>query len=125
MKKIVFIAGLGLLSVLHAEAQNTTKKTTTKTNKSTSTTKKKMSNSTYEIKTQAERVNYSLGINIAANLKGQGFDSLDVKALSQGFKDYFEKNELLISEGAAQQILQEYFTTLSKAKYEKVKKMLC
>ena len=123
MKRIFLIAGLGLLTSALAVAQTTPKKPApSTTKKSTTTTKKKpMSTGTFEIKTKAERLSYSLGVNIAANITKQGFDSLDTKALSQAFKDFMNKQPLLISEGAAEQVIQEYFAGLQKEKAGKNK----
>jgi FKBP-type peptidyl-prolyl cis-trans isomerase FklB len=122
MKKLFIVAGLGLLTSVIAVGQTTTKKPASATKKSTTTKKKPMSQSNFEIKTNQERVSYSLGINIAANVTKQGFDSLDARALAEAFKDYLNKQPLLISEGAAEQVIQEYFTGLQKAKAEKNKK---
>lgn len=122
MKRIFLIAGLGLLTSAISVAQTTPKKaSTTTTKKSTTTKKKPMSSGNFEIKTSAERVSYALGVNIAANIKKQGFDSLDSRALAQAFKDYLNAQPLLISEGASEQVIQEYFQGLQKAKAEKNK----
>ncbi len=122
MKRIILVAGFGLLTSVLAVGQTTPKKaTTTTTKKSTTTTKKTMNQGNFEIKTKAERLSYSLGVNIAANITKQGFDSLDTRALAQAFKDFIGKQPLLVSEGAAEQVIQEYFANLQKEKAGKNK----
>ena len=61
------------------------------------------------LKTEMEKVSYSLGVSVAKNVKDQGVESIDANAVAKAFKDVFEGNELDISEQDANAILQEFF----------------
>lgn len=68
------------------------------------------------LKTEMEKVSYSLGVNVAKSVKSQGLESIDADAVARAFKDVFEDNKLEVSEEESNAILQEYFTKLgSKA----------
>lgn len=76
--------------------------------------KKKM-----KLETMLDSASYSIGVNIAQNLKNQGITELNYEALSKAIADVLEKNELLISEKETGNIVGEY---LKKAQEEKVEK---
>ena len=59
------------------------------------------------LKTDMEKVSYSLGVNIATSLKQQGWE-LDAKTLATAISDVINGNELAISEQEANTILQSY-----------------
>lgn len=67
-----------------------------------------------ELKTEMEKVSYSLGVNVAKSVKNQGLTSIDSDAIAQAFTDVFEGNELKISEQESNLILQDYFGKLAK-----------
>ena len=66
--------------------------------------------------TEIEKISYSLGVNIASNVKSQGFDSLDVNALAKGCSDVLAGDSLDISEEDAMKLLQEFFGKLQAEK---------
>ena len=66
--------------------------------------------------TEMEKVSYSLGVNIASNVKSQGLDSIDVASVAKAFNDVFEENDLDISPEESGQILQAYFGKLQEQK---------
>lgn len=65
------------------------------------------------LKTEMEKVSYSLGVNVAKSVKSQGLESIDADAVARAFKDVFEDNKLEVSEEESNAILQEYFTKLA------------
>ena len=65
------------------------------------------------LKTEMEKVSYSLGVNVAKSVKSQGLESIDADAVARAFKDVFENNKLEVSEEESNAILQEYFTKLA------------
>ena len=66
--------------------------------------------------TEMEKISYSLGVNIASNVKSQGFDSLDVNALAKGCSDVLAGDSLDISEEDAMKLLQDFFGKLQANK---------
>ena len=59
------------------------------------------------LKTEMDKVSYSLGVNIATSLKQQGWE-LDASSLSAAISDVIEGNKLAITEQEANTILQSY-----------------
>ena len=59
------------------------------------------------LKTEMDKVSYSLGVNIATTLKQQGWE-LDAKTLATAISDVLDGNKLAISEQDANTILQSY-----------------
>ena len=59
------------------------------------------------LKTEMEKVSYSLGVNIATSLKQQGWE-LDASSLSAAISDVIEGNKLAITEQDANTILQSH-----------------
>lgn len=57
---------------------------------------------------QMDTVSYSLGVLIAQNLKNQGFENLDAKALSEAISAVVEDKELKISVEKANAVVQAY-----------------
>lgn len=74
--------------------------------------------SAQNLKTEMEKVSYSLGISVANSVKAQGLESVDAQAIGQAFTDVFEGKELAISEEEANVILQEYFQNLANKALE-------
>lgn len=69
-----------------------------------------------ELNTQMDSVSYSLGINVANNLKSSGFESIETQAFASAFSDVFEGNELKINEEDANMLIQDYIIDLSQKK---------
>lgn len=62
------------------------------------------------------KVSYSLGMNIVANLKQQGLDTLDEAAFAEGIKAALAGDSTLVSEEESNQVLQAYFAKLQEEK---------
>ncbi len=62
------------------------------------------------------KVSYALGMNIVANLKQQGLDTLDEAAFAEGIKAALAGDSTLVSEEESNQILQAYFAGLQEEK---------
>lgn len=65
------------------------------------------------LKTEMEKVSYSLGVSVAKSVKAQGLEEINSDAVAQAFSDVFEGKDLAITEEEAGQILQDYFTKLA------------
>lgn len=65
--------------------------------------KKKM-----KLETQLDSASYSIGVNIAQNLKNQGVKELNYEALSKAICDVLESKDLLISEKETGDIVGEF-----------------
>ncbi|MBL4652974.1 MAG: FKBP-type peptidyl-prolyl cis-trans isomerase [Flavobacteriales bacterium] len=72
------------------------------------------------METELDTLSYSLGVSIAANIKGQGMDSISVDAFAKAIKDSYG-DSTVISVDEANKNLQEYFQELQKNKVEKAK----
>lgn len=88
MRTIVKFAGVALLAttVFNANAQ-----------------KKKMT-------TEMEKLSYSLGMDIANNIKNANIDSLSVESLTKGLADVLGKKETAFTNEEAAKIIQDFFT---------------
>jgi FKBP-type peptidyl-prolyl cis-trans isomerase FklB len=62
------------------------------------------------------KVSYSLGMNIVANLKQQGLDTLDQEAFTEGLKAALAGDSTLITDEESNKVLQAYFTELQEKK---------
>tara|TARA_R110002050_G_scaffold204327_2_gene339691 strand:- start:135 stop:860 length:726 start_codon:yes stop_codon:yes gene_type:complete len=62
------------------------------------------------------KVSYALGMNIIANLKQQGLDTLDEAAFAEGIKVALAGDSTLITDAEANQTLQAYFGKLQEEK---------
>ena len=71
------------------------------------------------LKTEMDKLSYSLGVSVATSVKAQGLEKINADAVSQAFSDVFEEKDLAITEKEAGQILQDYFTELSNKNQEK------
>ncbi|MEZ4901067.1 MAG: FKBP-type peptidyl-prolyl cis-trans isomerase [Spirosomataceae bacterium] len=82
-------------------------KTTTPANKSTTPTV-----TTSKMMNELDSVAYSIGMNIAQNLKSQGLDKLNVSLLSKAINDVLKSGKTDLSESEAQMLLGNYFNRL-------------
>ncbi len=62
------------------------------------------------------KVSYSLGMNIIANLKQQGLDTLDQAAFAEGMKAALAGDSTLVSEEESNNILKAYFEQMQEEK---------
>jgi FKBP-type peptidyl-prolyl cis-trans isomerase len=68
-----------------------------------------------------DSVSYAIGIDIAGNLKQNGFDNINPAAIAKGFEDIFNDLELLMDPEIANQYVMDYF---NKARDRKAMKNL-
>lgn len=66
-------------------------------------------NKPMNIENEIDKVSYSLGLNVAQNIKGQGLSEINYSAFAKGVEDIYEGNNAAIDPAKAQQILQEFF----------------
>ena len=57
-----------------------------------------------------DSLSYSLGVLVAQNLKGQGFENLDGTSMAQAIDDVLKDNELKIDVNTANQAVQNFLT---------------
>ena len=67
--------------------------------------------------TEKDLVSYSLGVNIATSLKNQGFEDLNLEALTAALSDVFSNQSLQIDEEKGGQILNTYFQKMQENKH--------
>ena len=67
---------------------------------------------------ELEKLSYSLGINIAANLKNQGLTEVDGLTLGKALNDAFGGANLEMTNEESAAFLNEYFSKLQAKKYE-------
>jgi FKBP-type peptidyl-prolyl cis-trans isomerase FklB len=121
MKKIIIAAAVltaGLSQTAFAQktaTKTTTKSTTTKSATSKTTTKKPMTTET-NLNNEVDKLSYSLGLSIATNMKGQGFDTINIAALTKAFNDVYKGAAPLLSEQDANNTIQAF---MQKAQAEK------
>ena len=65
-----------------------------------------------DLTSEETKVGYSLGLNIAKSLKGEGLESIDTAAFAQALGDVFSGRTALVTEKEAQDFLQAYFQKL-------------
>lgn len=65
-----------------------------------------------DLTNEETKVGYSLGLNIAKSLKGEGLESIDTAAFAQALGDVFSGRTALVTEKEAQDFLQAYFQKL-------------
>lgn len=72
-----------------------------------------------DTKNANERLSYAIGVQIAGNLKQNGFEELEPKSFSEGIIDILEDNELKISFEEVQQAINAHYEKFqAKAKEE-------
>jgi len=64
-----------------------------------------------------KEISYSLGMNIASNLKSSGVDTIDFEEFNTGLKAVFKGNQTKIGTEEANQLLQEFFTALQQEQH--------
>ncbi|MFN3403523.1 MAG: FKBP-type peptidyl-prolyl cis-trans isomerase [Cytophagaceae bacterium] len=107
LKQLILAAGVFMLS-LNAFAQKKNKKEMDQ-----------KAPETFTLKNQTDTLSYSLGVNIAQNLKQQGFDELNIEAFAQAFKDVASKKNLIIQPEEGRNIINNYFMAKQNAKADK------
>jgi FKBP-type peptidyl-prolyl cis-trans isomerase FklB len=65
---------------------------------------------------EIDSVSYSLGLNVAKDVKKQGLEDVNIDAVLKAFNDVYSDNELMISEMDAGQCLNTYFRKAQLAK---------
>lgn len=61
-----------------------------------------------------QKIAYSIGLNVAKNLKTQGMDSLDMDALMQAFKDVYKEDTARLTEEESNAFIQTYFQKMAQ-----------
>jgi FKBP-type peptidyl-prolyl cis-trans isomerase FklB len=69
------------------------------------------------LSTEKEMVSYSLGVNIASNLKQQGFDDINLETFTNAIQDVFNNRSLQIDLTKGGQILNDYFQKIQDKKF--------
>lgn len=82
-------------------------------------TETKTSMATQTFTTEKDTVSYSLGVNIATSLKNQGFEDLNLEALTAALSDVFGNKTVQIDEEKGGQILNAYFQKVQERKHSK------
>lgn len=99
-----FLVG-GFMSLLSMGVFAQTKPTVTTTPKKKTTSVPKPS--TISLKNSMDSFYYSIGANIAFNLKEQGIDKVDFDLMNQGMTDAFQNKPLVVSEQQANSCIQK------------------
>lgn len=107
---IMLAAGLGALSLTSCKTQQAAQPTAAA--QPAVQPKKSLLNK------EIDSVSYSIGVNIAMNIKSQGLDSINTEALVKGMEHIFASDSLLLSKEQTSQILSTYFQTLQSKKLE-------
>lgn len=98
MKNIVLICLLTTLSVGHAQSQNTS------------------------LDSPASKTSYGFGVLVAANLKAQAGDSLDLEAFFKGIRDSYNGKPLQLNQQECEGLVQTHVQQFAKRKTEKIRK---
>jgi FKBP-type peptidyl-prolyl cis-trans isomerase FklB len=61
-----------------------------------------------------DKISYALGISLGANLKNNGFESLNYEKLAQGMQDLMDEKSLQMSIQEAQTLINQYFQQLQE-----------
>lgn len=80
-----------------------------------------MSNKKVSLDNEIDSVSYSLGVNIANNIKNQGMEDVNIDALTKAFRDVFGEGEPLVDESTAGNILNNYFQNLHVSQASKTR----
>lgn len=83
--------------------------------------KKKEKTTETVLKTEIDKVSYSLGVSIGSNLKRNGVDSLNAEAMAAALRDVYTSAGLKISEDSAKIVLDNYFMKLRDMQDQKSK----
>lgn len=74
-----------------------------------------------DINSDIKKISYSLGTLMAANIKSQGADSIDLEALGFGFQDVFNNQPAKVPQEEALSLVQDYFGRARELQAEKMK----
>ena len=85
---------------------------------SCNSSKNSMETEGFNLKNENDSVSYSLGVNIANNIKSQGVDSLNAEAIAKAIKDVYGDGETMISTEECTTIINNYFQALQAKKTE-------
>ena len=85
---------------------------------SCNSSKNSMETEGFNLKNENDSVSYSLGVNIANNIKSQGVDSLNAEAMAKAIKDVYGDGETMISTEECTTIINNYFQALQAKKTE-------
>lgn len=77
-----------------------------------------MSGKEVQLGNEIDSVSYSLGVNIAQNIKSQGMDELNIEAMANAFSDVFEDDSLKIDEMTCSMLINTYFQNLQSSNAE-------
>ncbi|MFC2137068.1 FKBP-type peptidyl-prolyl cis-trans isomerase [Bacteroidota bacterium] len=72
-----------------------------------------------KFKTEIDTFSYSLGINIASNLKSKGIEELNTNMIIKAFEDIYNEKELSIDMEKADNIVNNYFVKVQEMAAEK------
>lgn len=61
-----------------------------------------------------DKISYALGISLGANLKNNGFETLDYEKLAAGIQDVMDEKPLQMSIQEAQTIINQYFQQIQE-----------
>ncbi|MFZ9680732.1 MAG: FKBP-type peptidyl-prolyl cis-trans isomerase [Bacteroidia bacterium] len=75
-----------------------------------------------DLKTELDTVSYSLGVNIASNIKTQGIMELNLQAMMKGMEHVLAGDSPWMGDQEAMMAIQSYFTKISEAKGAESKK---
>ena len=90
---------------------------------SCNSSKNSMETEGFNLNNEIDSVSYSLGVNIANNIKSQGFEDINPAAMAKAIEDvYTEGSETMISAEDAGNFLNNYFQTLQAKKQEEANK---
>ncbi len=80
-----------------------------------------MSTKEVQLNNEIDSVSYSLGVNIAQNIKSQGMDEVNVDALAKAFNDVLGDQTLKLDQATCSMVINTYFQNLQTSKAEKSK----
>jgi FKBP-type peptidyl-prolyl cis-trans isomerase FklB len=80
-----------------------------------------MSTKEVQLNNEIDSVSYSLGVNIAQNIKSQGMDEVNVDALAKAFHDVLGDQTLKIDQTTSSMVINTYFQSLQTSRAEKSK----
>ena len=63
-----------------------------------------------KLATEIDSASYALGVNVASQVKGQGFEEMNFDAFLKAVQDVYGGDDLMIGEVDAQGVLQAFFT---------------
>jgi FKBP-type peptidyl-prolyl cis-trans isomerase FklB len=76
------------------------------------------------LKNKVDSLSYSIGLNVAQNLKKQGVDSINAEAFAEAITDVNKKRNLAITAELANKYIESYFKAIQSKKMEAGQKFL-